>query len=160
MIIDLRTISHDVPARFELHLDKGWWHQDNNDDQIIGVSNPITAVVEIYRSGNKYVLEGKMTGSLKIRCDRCLNAYDKEINTDFKLFLSRPSHVMNKGEIELLEEDMETGFINDDEINLDDIFKEQLYLSLPIKSLCKEECLGLCPICGTDLNMQTCQCRN
>jgi uncharacterized protein len=65
---------------------------------------------------------------------------------------------MNKAEIELLEEDLETGFISGDEIELDDIFKEQLYLALPIKSLCREGCLGLCPICGTDLNIQRCQC--
>jgi len=158
MIIDLRTIPQDGPKHFELSLGKGWWDPDNQDDQIIGISFPITARVDIYKAGDKYVLEGDMSGAVKIRCDRCLTPYDNEIKTDFKLFFAQPSRYGNKVEIELLEEDMETGFINDEEIEIDDIFKEQLYLSLPIKSLCKEDCMGLCPVCGADLNVQRCQC--
>jgi uncharacterized protein len=39
------------------------------------------------------------------------------------------------------------------------MIKEQVFLSLPMKSICKEECLGLCPICGDDLNQGPCRCR-
>jgi len=159
MIIDLRTIPQDGPKHFELCLERGWWHPDGQDDQIMGISAPIIARVDIYKAGDKYVLEGDMAGSVKIKCDRCLNAYDNEIKTGFKLFFAQLSRHVNQAEIELLEEDMDMGFINGEELNLDDIFKEQLYLSLPIKSLCKEECLGLCPLCGVDLNIQNCQCR-
>jgi len=158
MIIDLRTIPQDIPKHFELCLKKGWWNLDSQDNQIIDISTPITARVDIYKAGDKYVLEGDMSGSVKIRCDRCLAPYDYEIKADFKLFFAQPSRYGNKVEIELLEDDMETGFINGEEIEMDDIFKEQLYLSLPIKSLCKEDCKGLCPVCGTDLNIQRCQC--
>jgi len=158
MIIDLKTIPLDGPKHFELCLEKGWWNPEEQDDQIIGISNPIKARVDVYKAGDKYILEGDMDGSVKISCDRCLAVYDFGIKTGFKLFFAQPSRYSNKAEIELLEEDMETGFINGDEIELDDIFREQLYLSLPIKSLCKEKCLGLCPVCGKDLNIQRCQC--
>ncbi len=159
MIIDLRTIPQDVPKYFEFRLEKGWWNSEAEDDPIRGIGDPITARVDIYKAGDKYILEGEMNGSVKIACDRCLSVYDFGIKTGFKLFFTQNSRYGNKAEIELLEEDMETGFIEGDEIELDDILKEQLYLSLPIKSLCKEECLGLCPVCGTDLNIQRCNCR-
>jgi uncharacterized protein len=158
MIIDLRTISTDGPKHFELSLDKGWWHSDGQNDRIEGIAAPIAARVNVDKTGDKFVLEGDMAGSVRIRCDRCLNDFESEIRTSFKLFFTQSSRYEKKAEVELLEEDMETGFINGEEINLDDIFREQLYLTLPIKSLCKEECLGLCPICGTDLNVQGCQC--
>jgi uncharacterized protein len=159
LIIDLKTIPADGPKHFEFCLEKGWWHSDDQDDQIMGIRTPIAAKVDIFRAGDKYAVKGEMAGSIIIRCDRCLNPFDHEIETGFKLFFAKPSRHMDKAEIELLEEDMETGFLDDDEINLNDIFKEQLYLSLPIKSLCKEECLGLCPLCGMDLNVNSCQCR-
>jgi uncharacterized protein len=159
MIIDLRTIPQDGPQHYELILEKGWWNPVDQDDQVLGINAPITARVDIYKAGNKYVMEGDMSGSLKIRCDRCLNPYDNEIKTGFKLFFTQPALYGSKSEIELLEEDMETGFINGEEIELYDILKEQLYLSLPIKSLCREDCLGLCPTCGIDMNIQRCQCR-
>jgi uncharacterized protein len=159
MIIDLKTIPLDVPKHFEFCLEKGWWNPENPNDQIIGISDPIKVRIDVYKAGDKYVLEGDLAGSIKISCDRCLEDYDLEIKTGFKLFFTQPSRYGTKAEIELLEEDMETGFINGDDIELDDIFREQLYLSLPIKSLCREECQGLCPVCGTDLNLQRCNCR-
>ena len=159
MIVDLRTIPQDASRHFELRLNRDWWHSDEQDDQIIGIGAPITASVDIYKAGDKYVLEGDMDGHLKIRCDRCLRPYENEIKTEFKLFFTKPTRYAGKGETELLEEDMEMEFIDGEEINLDDIFREQLYLSLPIKSLCREDCRGLCPLCGADLNIQTCKCK-
>jgi uncharacterized protein len=158
MNIDLRTISSEGAKHLELILEDGWWQQDKQDDQIEGIAKPIVSKVDIYKAGDKFVLEGDMAGAVSVRCDRCLAAFEKGIKTGFKLFFTPPARYDTKAEIELLEEDLETGFINGEEINLDDIFREQLYLSLPIKSLCKEECLGLCPVCGTDLNIQACKC--
>jgi uncharacterized protein len=159
MIIDLRTISSEGPKHFELTLEDGWWQLDKQDDQIEGIMKPIASKIDIHKAGDKFVLEGDMAGSVRIRCDRCLAAFEKELKTDFKLFFTPPSRYDTKAEIELLDEELETGFINGEEINLDDVFREQIFLSLPIKSLCKEGCLGLCPICGTDLNLQSCQCK-
>ena len=54
---------------------------------------------------------------------------------------------------------MEADFIKGEEIDLKDIVREQIYLSIPMKSLCSEGCLGLCPICGKNLNQGPCQCK-
>ena len=159
MNIDLRTISSEGPKHLELMLEDGWWQQDKLDNQIEGIIKPIAAKIDVYKAGEKFVLDGEMTGSLKVVCDRCLNSFEKEIKADFKLFFTPPAQYDTKAEIELQEEDLETGFFNGEEINLDNIFKEQVYLTLPIKTLCREECRGLCPGCGVDLNTQNCLCK-
>jgi uncharacterized protein len=159
MNIDLRTISSEGPKHLELILEDGWWQQDKPDDQIEGITRPIIAKVDISKAGERFVLEGSIAGAVKVVCDRCLNSFEKDVKADFKLFFTPPARYDTKAEIELLEEDMEIGFINGEEINLDNIFREQIYLSLPIKNLCKEDCRGLCPGCGVDLNIQNCQCK-
>ena len=65
-----------------------------------------------------------------------------------------------QNEIELLEDDMSVDFITGNEICLDDIVREQIYLSLPMKCLCREDCLGLCTLCGTNLNIGKCNCED
>jgi uncharacterized protein len=159
MIISLRTVPQDAPKKLDLCLEKGWWRLDDSDDQILGIGTPIKVNIEIYKSGDKYTLEGNMAGSIQIRCDRCLNAFESKIDSVFKLFFAHPIQYDGKADIELLEEDMETGFIYGEDIELDDLLREQLYLALPMKSLCREGCKGLCPVCGMDLNNADCQCR-
>ena len=46
----------------------------------------------------------------------------------------------------------------DDQIDLDEVLREQFYLALPMKPLCREDCAGLCPQCGTNRNTGTCSC--
>ena len=54
---------------------------------------------------------------------------------------------------------MEVHFLRGEEVDLDEIIQEQVYLSLPIiRILCKENCQGLCPVCGNNLNKENCQC--
>jgi uncharacterized protein len=69
-----------------------------------------------------------------------------------------PKSSRDEREVELLDEDMEVNFLYGETIDLDETIREQIYLSLPMKSLCKEGCLGLCPFCGANLNEGLCKC--
>ena len=159
MIIDLKSIPREGTRSFEFILDKDWWRPSIENDQVLGLNTPLMVKVKIYRAGDKYVLDGYLEGSIHVMCDRCLESYQRDVKADFKLFLVLPPPDMEKAEIELLEEDMEVGFIRDEEIDLDEVIQEQLYISLPIKSLCRENCLGLCPTCGSNLNNGACHCK-
>ncbi len=61
-------------------------------------------------------------------------------------------------EQEVEEEDLDTSYYRDDQIDLNELLREQFYLALPMKPLCREDCRGLCPQCGTNLNTGTCTC--
>ena len=62
------------------------------------------------------------------------------------------SELSADGEREVGEEDLDTSYYRDDQIDLNELLREQFYLALPMKPLCREDCAGLCPQCGTNLN--------
>jgi len=157
MIIDLRTITHET-QRFDFSLDSDWWKIADQRDQPRDLDTPITAHVEIYKTGERYILSGEISGGFKIICDRCLEPYHKDIASDFQIALTPPISIFGKVEVELSEKDMQVGFIGEEEVDLREIVREQIYLSFPIKSLCNENCLGLCPHCGANLNIKPCGC--
>jgi uncharacterized protein len=70
-------------------------------------------------------------------------------------------HTVNtgEGEREIEEDDLTTAFYEHDEIDLGQLMREQFYLSLPMKPLCRVDCKGLCPSCGTNLNRGSCDCK-
>jgi uncharacterized protein len=70
-------------------------------------------------------------------------------------------HALNTGsdEREIEEDDLSTAFYENDEIDLGQLMREQFYLSVPMKPLCQDDCRGLCPVCGTNLNRGTCECK-
>ena len=160
MIIDLKSIPGEGIKTFEFSLGRDWWASEKNYDQIESIESPIDIIIDIYRVGQKYVLKGIFKGALRVVCDRCLDTYSQEVRSDFNSFLIPAPEDTERVELELMEDDMEVFFIKDDEIDLRDIIREQLYLSLPIKCLCRENCLGLCAKCGCNLNEKACECVN
>ena len=64
-----------------------------------------------------------------------------------------------EGEREIEEDDLTTAFYDNDEIDLGQLMREQFYLALPMKPLCRDDCNGLCPKCGTNLNPRPCDCK-
>ena len=158
MIIDLKSIPGEGAKKFEFSLERNWWIPENYTDQIELIDSPVKVSIEIYRVGAKYFLKGFIEGSLRVVCDRCLESYSQLIKSEFTSFLIPAPEDSENGELELMEDDMEVNFITDDEVDLHDIVREQLYLSLPIKCLCKENCLGLCTKCGCNLNKYSCEC--
>jgi uncharacterized protein len=157
MIVDLRTIP-DGSRRFQFVLEQNWWPSDAQRDQILGIGTPVQVNLEIYKAGDKYVLDGELHGGLRIVCDRCVEAFHRELRTAFRVYLALPLPEEDETEIELAEKDLEVDFVRGEEIELDEIIREQIYLSLPMKSLCSVNCLGLCPTCGSNLNTGSCQC--
>lgn len=158
MIIDLKMIPQGSVKNFDIRCERNWWIPDKNNNLISGIETPLNVRIDIYRSGSRYVLEGHLEGVLQVNCDRCLTPYAKELRFDFNVYLTPPSKDVDKAEIELLEEDMEVVFIHDEEIDLDEIIREQIYLALPIKNICDNNCLGLCLKCGCNLNREQCGC--
>jgi uncharacterized protein len=80
------------------------------------------------------------------------------VDRNFEL-LFRPQAV-NSGpdEAEMQDKDAEIAFYEGDGVELEDILREQVLLAVPIKTVCREECKGLCPQCGKNLNTGECQC--
>ena len=97
---------------------------------------------------------------LKTDCASCLTGFELDVPVIFNLTLKpRPA---SSGELpedlELTREDLEECFYEGETIDLDEILREQLLLALPMYPRCQESCRGLCPVCGVNLNEQSCSC--
>ena len=157
MIIDLRTLSTGSQS-LQFALETDWWRSVGERDLILGIDTPVQVQIEIYPAGDKYVLDGALSGGIQVLCDRCLEPYHYELKASFRVFLALPLPQTEEDDIELAEEDLDVDFIRGDEIDLDEIFHEQIHLTIPMKSLCREDCSGLCPKCGSNLNTGDCSC--
>jgi uncharacterized protein len=101
---------------------------------------------------------GGFEGKVELRCARCLEPVPTRVKEDFDL-LYRPLRSGKQGEeISINEAETEIGFYQGNGLELADVIKEQVLLSLPVKPLCKEDCSGLCPQCGQNLNQGSCDC--
>lgn len=157
MIIDLKKAARE-PIQVHVRLDESWWDiHGEAESQILGVGETLRLELEIVSEEGKFTINGHMEGVLSLRCDRCLEAYPYTVDADFvhRVCPSMPQE--GREEIELLDDDI-VDFIDEYELNLDDFAIEQIFLSLPIKSICREDCSGLCPVCGTNLNLKECSC--
>ncbi len=158
MIIDLQSISRS-PRHFNLTCQSDWWRKSEDDVRVQGLEGPLIVQVSVSREDKRYVMNGRLAGKLRLVCDRCLDTYTFALGRDFRLSLSPPIPLESaRDETELKREDLAVGFIEAEKIDLDDIIREQIYLSLPIQLLCGSSCAGLCTGCGVNLNRETCKC--
>ena len=108
------------------------------------------------RAGDEVELIGSVNAAVGFECDRCLKPLSIPIDQSFDLFYVPP--VKAGDERELGTDDLSTGFYQGESIDLDDLVREQLELALPMARLCSEDCQGLCPNCGANLNDGKCAC--
>jgi uncharacterized protein len=114
---------------------------------------------KIERAGADLRVRGEIKSGIAARCDRCLNEVAIASEIPFDLFYTPVEAGAGRaGEVELHDRDLDFATYKNDEIELDDLVLEQIELSLPSRVLCREDCRGLCPQCGADLNREECRC--
>ncbi|HWR16918.1 MAG TPA: DUF177 domain-containing protein [Terriglobales bacterium] len=130
--------------------------------QAVKTSGRATLVEE--HTGHKGTLDdirvaGKLATELEVLCARCLEPVKLPVHREFEL-LYRPqgSDVGGGKEVELQDKDAAISYYEGDGLALEDVVREQLLLAVPIKTVCKEECKGLCAHCGRNLNTGQCEC--
>jgi uncharacterized protein len=124
--------------------------------------NPDNVHVElkITKISKKVLIKGTVDGSVLLNCGRCLNDYSYPLNISFNEEYDPAGEMARDEDQELNSVDLDLSYYRDDEIDVVELVKEQVLLSVPMKPLCKEECRGICSRCGTDLNKGSCECRN
>ena len=128
-------------------------------------------VADLQRVGPGVLLEGRFTAEVVVPCGRCAGDVSLTLPTSFTLNLVPASLAAHAGIEEEGEDDEQAeragSFQMDDaeqetfdgkRIDLDPILREQLLLALPMNALCREDCKGLCGVCGQNLNERACGC--
>jgi len=111
------------------------------------------------RAGEEIRIAGSLETTAELNCSRCLEPARIEVRRPFDLFFRESDENMyDEDEVELTEEDTRTAFFSGTELAIGDILREQVLLALPMKVLCKVDCKGLCPVCGANRNLNSCNC--
>ena len=121
------------------------------------LSKPVRGRMRASVAGVDVLVRGAFETSIRLSCNRCLGEFDNELAHTFEIGLC-PKEDARPEERELSTEEMDKSYLKGDRIDLGHIVREQIYLSFPLKPLCRDDCKGLCQRCGTDLNVDECTC--
>lgn len=115
--------------------------------------------IKISRFAKRVFIEGSVNISVSLKCSRCLNEFYYPLKVVFREEYNPVEDIGKEDERELTGEELDLGFFKNDEIDIVEVVKEQVLLSVPMKPLCRAECRGICSKCGKDLNRGQCTCK-
>jgi|SRR5439155_18513689 len=154
MRLDLGKI-RTARERYEKVYDPSAFASDRESFRVVA---PVALAFDIDKDKQQFRLAGSVKTMLELPCSRCLEPFSSPVDAAFDLRYQPHALNTGDGEREIEEDDLSTAFYENDEIDLGQLMREQFYLSLPMKPLCRDDCEGLCPACGTNLNRGTCDC--
>lgn len=119
---------------------------------------PLVGTVDMLRTNQGVLLEASLRGFIRVQCSRCLTdvnwPVDLQIVEEFQ-----PTVDVVRGNFIAVEEEDAALLINERHLlDISEVVRQALLLEAPLQVLCRDECAGLCPICGKDLNLGPCDC--
>jgi uncharacterized protein len=154
MILDLSTIRQPetpVSRRYEPSAFEGRFTD-------FRVAAPVELSGTVHKDKDRFRFVGTVRTRLELACSRCLEPFALPVDAAFDVrYLPQSENTGEEREVE--EDDLSVAFYRDDAIDFGQLLEEQFYLAIPMKPLCREDCKGLCPSCGVNLNVETCGCQ-
>lgn len=115
-------------------------------------THPVRVTGKIENRAGVVRLVFSVKSVLSLQCDRCLKAFEKAMDYSF-------SHIIVRELSNTDDEEFDYVVCADGMLDLEELARADLMLELPTKVLCREDCKGLCPKCGKDLNLGSCDCK-
>jgi uncharacterized protein len=111
-----------------------------------------------HRVINDIRLDGELSTSLELTCARCLETVIETVARKFDLLYRPQGSDAGKDELSVTTAEAEVSYYQGEGLLLEDVIREQVLLAVPLKAICREDCKGLCPQCGKNLNQEKCLC--
>jgi len=125
---------------------------DRLDPSLVAGTVEVRARVRITGLPEEHLLRGRMSMWGRLICVRCLEELDWSAEEEVTVRLVPAVAAPSSEEIELDRDDLDVRFITDHELDLLEVAAEQVLLALPMHAVCREDCAGVCPTCGANLN--------
>ncbi len=160
--VDADTISPEEGLTLDLRKPFDFFFSE--EDGVVGASD-VTINVSLSKVGNEIFAAGRLGGAVRLQCGRCLEEFDYNLEAElYAPFLPKAGggkEPSPKSEAEGPKEvdEGDVNYYKGKTLDLYSVLRDQLFLALPLKPLCREECKGLCPTCGADLNKGPCSCK-
>jgi uncharacterized protein len=115
-----------------------------------------SVALEVEPDGSDVFVRGRVAATVPQTCGRCLQSFPARVDAllDVRL-VPKPT---GADSIELGADDLDVDFYDNDELDVSRVVENEASLALPMKPLCREDCRGLCPVCGADRNVAPCTC--
>jgi uncharacterized protein len=153
MLLDLSRL-HGAREHFERVLQPTAFDPQDEDYR---VAAPVELSMDVAKArGDSFDVTGRLQTRLELACSRCLETFEIPVDATFELRYLPQQLNTGEGEREIAEEDLTAAFYREGAIDIVDMLREQFQLALPMKPLHDEECRGLCPECGANLNRTEC----
>jgi uncharacterized protein len=154
MIIDLTSVGNN-PKTIKHTFDPGEIDLSGED---LKLTKPVRIEGEVSRSGVKTKLDASIRTVIELDCTRCLEPVTSDLDVTFESAFVDSVYEDSRTELEVGLEDLDESLVDSGDVDLAEIAREQILLALPIQNFCREDCKGLCPKCGTNLNLIDCKC--
>ena len=155
MIFDIDKIIQGG-LEFNLNLTNDQIHIDHS---ACDLNNQVNINAKLDRINKDVYLSGCVKAELQLICSRCLGRSIFFVNAKlFTHFVPKEFIETPYTEREIQKEDLETEYYSENQINISNSVRDAILLDLPMVGLCKDSCLGLCDLCGKDLNNGPCNC--
>ncbi len=118
-------------------------------------NRPVQVKATVEKSNRQLYLHVESHSGGSFICDRCLDEFERDVDSDYSIV-----YVQGAAPDAEADEEREVQYLAPD-VNVIDIgedVRQFLVLALPLKILCKDDCAGLCPVCGTNRNKKKCSC--
>ena len=148
MLLNVKPILHTPGKRLDFQFEL-----DLSDMEFSGrypISRPVAVSGEVRNTAGILELTLNARSTLDAVCDRCGKAFVQEKDVLFACMLAEELQNEENDEIVLLEDGM---------VDVGDLARTAFILDMDTKPLCSEDCKGLCPRCGADLNLGPCACK-
>lgn len=125
--------------------------------------HPLDIQLGVRRIDRMVAVEGRFSTKVRMNCNRCLKAFVSTMKSRFNLTYTHelPPQKESVGDdgVELRAEEMGLILFKGEEIDMRDAVQSEIVMAIPIQPLCANDCKGLCPQCGSDLNAGDCGCK-
>jgi uncharacterized protein len=162
MFLDIKELAlHPIDFVEEFQSGIIDWGDDNQQRTALNASGR-AELVEEHHGKRKIIkdirLKGKLAAGFELSCARCLEPVAQDVKREFELLYRPLGADAGRDELSVTDAEAEIGYYQGEGILLEDVLREQVLLTLPVKVTCREDCKGLCPHCGANLNQQSCSC--
>lgn len=117
----------------------------------------VQARLDVSKTGQEVIIAGSLRAGLQLQCSRCLRDFQSDLEIPISVVYHPLAESAAADRRELKGDEMDMDYYRE-EIDVEELFREQILLNTQMKPLCSEQCRGLCPHCGTDLNVSDCSC--
>ena len=119
-----------------------------------GFAGPVAVKVVLEKTGNQMRLTGSVSAAGSFPCDRCTREFSLPVSASYRMY-----YVTEGGEFAGIDpSELQVVAPGSGWIDIQDDVRQTILLAVPLKLLCSDQCRGLCPHCGKNLNTESCSC--